>query len=188
MSGLTTATGITATSNITGGAINNSPIGGTTPSTGSFTTVSANTLNVNGNTTVSALTVTGSAVFTTPTSKVQVSNANAAAQFAIEQQSTGDSSMQFLIAGVRAWAIGIDNSDADKFKIAAQNDGFATPAIDIATDGTFTINTSAGFGLINQASSAGAQAATLLNSPVAGNPNFWLEVRINGTIRKIPAW
>lgn len=37
-------------------------------------------------------------------------------------------------------------------------------------------------------SGAGALAGTLNNSPVAGNPAFWLPVSIAGTVRYIPCW
>lgn len=35
---------------------------------------------------------------------------------------------------------------------------------------------------------AGAQAATILNGPVAGNPTKWVPINDNGTIRYLPAW
>lgn len=35
---------------------------------------------------------------------------------------------------------------------------------------------------------AAAQAGTLLNAPVAGNPTKWIAINDNGTVRKIPAW
>jgi hypothetical protein len=36
----------------------------------------------------------------------------------IEQDSTGDALLQFLLTSTRRWVVGIDNSDADKFKIS----------------------------------------------------------------------
>ena len=35
---------------------------------------------------------------------------------------------------------------------------------------------------------AAAQAATLLNSPVVGNPSKWVAIKDNGTTRYIPTW
>ena len=35
---------------------------------------------------------------------------------------------------------------------------------------------------------AGAQAATITNGPLAGNPTKWIPINDNGTIRNIPAW
>lgn len=38
------------------------------------------------------------------------------------------------------------------------------------------------------ANGAGANAGTLLNSPLAGDPTKWIPVNDNGTVRHIPAW
>lgn len=57
------------------------------------------------------------------------SNSSTAPTFTIEQASTGDASMQFVLSGVRAWLMGIDNSDSDKFKIASANNAFATGVV-----------------------------------------------------------
>ena len=38
------------------------------------------------------------------------------------------------------------------------------------------------------ANNAGAQVATILNGPLAGNPTKWVPINDNGTIRNIPAW
>lgn len=51
------------------------------------------------------------------------------------------------------------------------------------TDGTVLIASTVDF-----ADASGAQAATLTNSPVAGNPTKWLTIDDNGTLRRIPAW
>lgn len=67
--------------------------------------------------------------------KVLFSNALTSGNFTIEQQSTGDTQLQFLLSGVRAWVMGIDNSDSDKFKISAANDGFASPLFSMTTAG-----------------------------------------------------
>jgi hypothetical protein len=37
-------------------------------------------------------------------------------------------------------------------------------------------------------SGAGAQIATLTNSPVSGNPTSWIKIVDNGVARYIPAW
>lgn len=47
-------------------------------------------------------------------------------QLQIEQGSTGDSLMEFLLTGTRAYQIGIDNADSDKFKISEGTDGLGT--------------------------------------------------------------
>lgn len=40
----------------------------------------------------------------------------------------------------------------------------------------------------NMQNNAAAQAGTLTNAPVAGNPTKWIPINDNGTIRNIPAW
>jgi hypothetical protein len=40
----------------------------------------------------------------------------------------------------------------------------------------------------NQTNQAAAQAGTLGNAPVAGNPAFWIPVVVNGVNRSIPCW
>jgi hypothetical protein len=45
-----------------------------------------------------------------------------------------------------------------------------------------------GLKLTTQTNGAAAQVGTLNNSPVAGNPAFWLPVTVNGNNRHIPCW
>lgn len=40
----------------------------------------------------------------------------------IEQDGAGDAMLQFLLTGTRRWVLGVDNSDADKFKLASTQD------------------------------------------------------------------
>jgi hypothetical protein len=58
---------------------------------------------------------------TSPISKLHVYQNDAAtsttAGITIEQDSTGDAQLQFLLTGAYRWVQGIDNSDGDKFKI-----------------------------------------------------------------------
>lgn len=62
----------------------------------------------------------------------------------VEQQGTGDASINFLISGVRRWLAGIDNSDGDKFKITTANSGdFESTGLVIQTDGNVGIGNSA---------------------------------------------
>lgn len=62
-----------------------------------------------------------------------VSNVNVTPTFTIEQASTGDAQLQFLLTSTRAWVMGIDNSDGDKFKIALANDDFASTVVSFDT-------------------------------------------------------
>lgn len=45
-----------------------------------------------------------------------------------------------------------------------------------------------GVGFVNAVNTAAAQAGTLTNSPVAGDPTFWIQVSVNGVVKSIPAW
>jgi hypothetical protein len=54
---------------------------------------------------------------------------NTTAGHTIEQAGTGDAVTQYLLTGVQRWVIGIDNSDGDKFKIAAGELGTADKVI-----------------------------------------------------------
>ena len=44
------------------------------------------------------------------------------------------------------------------------------------------------FALTSQTSDAGGATGTLGNSPTAGDPTFWLRIKINGTNVAVPAW
>lgn len=58
----------------------------------------------------------------------------------IEQDGTGDAQLQFLLTATKAYVMGIDNSDSDRFKITTANDGFATAqGIYIASNGAVSI-------------------------------------------------
>ena len=49
----------------------------------------------------------------------------------IEQDGTGDAVMYYLLTGVRRWTVGIDNSDADKYKISKDNFTTAPFQVDV---------------------------------------------------------
>lgn len=61
----------------------------------------------------------------------------------IEQNSTGDAVVQYLLTGGQRWVTGIDNSDADKFKISSTVDVGSNPRITIQTTGEVGIGTAA---------------------------------------------
>lgn len=61
----------------------------------------------------------------------------------------------------------------------------------LATNPTLAGVTIAGDGMLHltgQTSDAGADTATLTNSPATGNPAFWLRISVNGTAVAVPAW
>ena len=59
----------------------------------------------------------------------------------IEQAGAGDAQIHFLLPGATDWAIGIDNSDSDKFKIGYANDLANSNAVTITTTGNVGIGT-----------------------------------------------
>lgn len=66
--------------------------------------------------------------------------------------------------------------------------GAGSVAIDALT-GLLTLGTAQLLATsISLTNNAAAQAATLLNSPTAGNPTKWFPINDNGTTRNIPAW
>ena len=71
---------------------------------------------------------------------VHISNSSTAgAGPTLEQHSSGDIILQFLLTSTRAWVIGIDNSDSDKFKIHSGNSGFADRMMEIDVNGNAVV-------------------------------------------------
>lgn len=68
------------------------------------------------------------------------------------------------------------------------------PALDVTVNGGVTVvvdgatSVTSGLCFLNQTNGAGGQAGTLANSPVLGNPTFWLPVNIGGALKHVPAW
>jgi hypothetical protein len=59
----------------------------------------------------------------------------------VEQAGTGDSSIGFLLSGVRTWSVGVDNSDSDKFIIGSGEDLGTSARIVVDTSGNVGIGT-----------------------------------------------
>ena len=98
-------------------------------------------------------------------------------QFQIEQDGTGDSVMQFLLTATRAWSVGVDNSDSDKFKIASTGtDGWTDTRLTVTTSGNVGIGTNSptaqlellGGGLAIRETDDGNNAAQLYSNTVHG--------------------
>ena len=93
-------------------------------------------------------------------------NDTSAYQSLIEQDSTGDAALQFLLTGVRGWMIGIDNSDSDKFKIS-------TDVNDINDNNAITIDTSGNVGIGTDAPGASLHIERDLNDATADDLGDW---------------
>ena len=64
----------------------------------------------------------------------------------IEQDGTGDAALSFLLTGTKRWRMGIDNNDADKFKIS--------DSTNLASNNRLTIDTSGNVGIGSTAPTA----------------------------------
>lgn len=69
------------------------------------------------------------------------SNVSTTTGLTVEQNSTGDAVVQYLLTGGQRWVTGIDNSDGDKFKISSTADVGANPRVTILTTGEVGIGT-----------------------------------------------
>lgn len=98
----------------------------------------------------------------------------------LEQAGTGDAGFQFLLTGVRAWVFGVDNSDADSFKIAS--------SVDVGTDTIFTLKTG-GDAVFSNAVQVGSLGGTAANGMLryVTSPAHDLEGYINGSWTSLSA-
>jgi hypothetical protein len=61
-------------------------------------------------------------------------------QLMLAQAGTGDSALVWELTGTKAYAMGIDNSDSDKLKIATANNSFSSVALEMTTGGDITLS------------------------------------------------
>lgn len=80
-----------------------------------------------------------------------ISNASTTPQWSLTQASTGDASMRFAVGATRSYAVGIDNSSSDSYKISTAASGSAV----LGTGDLFTMTTA---GAVTLASSLTATA------------------------------
>lgn len=84
---------------------------------------------------------------TAPTSKIHSYESNASTSnsngVTIEQAGTGDALLHFLLTGVQRWTMGIDNSDADKFKLGTNADLGSNNLLTVDTAGNVGVGTTA---------------------------------------------
>ena len=113
-------------------------------------------------------------------------------QILLSQAGTGDSVLDFLLVGTRAWRMGIDNSDADKFKLQpSQTSDFSGAVVTVDVNGNVGIGTSspssrlhvAGALTLDTALSVanGGTGATTLTGVVIGNGTSAFTVKTNPT-------
>jgi hypothetical protein len=92
----------------------------------------------------------------------------------VNQSASGDPYVEFLIAGIVQWRVGLDNSDSDHFKISVTQFGPGQDILDIASSGDIIHNfgnyimTQAGKGIqIKEGSNARMGVATLVGGTIA---------------------
>lgn len=145
-------------------------IGGTTPGSATFTTV----------TTTGNVTVRGNVVQIGPNAAVAGNGGNV-------RLNDDTATLRWLMgllgtAGATSWSLRDVVAGLDRITVNAA--GQATFGIGITVPGGaqfLTTNTALTNG-------AGAGAGTITNAPAAGNPTKWIGINDNGTIRYIPAW
>ena len=62
-------------------------------------------------------------------------NAEVGGTLLIEQAGVGDASIDFLLSGTRNWAVGVDNSDEDRFKLSSAAGLDSETRLQVKTDG-----------------------------------------------------
>ncbi|MBI4068108.1 tail fiber domain-containing protein, partial [Candidatus Kaiserbacteria bacterium] len=117
---------------------------------------------------------------TTPLHLRYSNSATNATGLYIDQAGSGDAMMFFEISGVTNWAMGIDNSDSDKFKIAASNGLGTNPVFTIDTSGNVGIGTTGpSFRLDLEGSEA--DLAISLNNIGTGGRNYRIDSTHNSS-------
>jgi len=107
-------------------------------------------------------------------------------------ESAGTGVGHTLAFGVSAEAWGIESTNNNFIGLTDNTHDIgatgATRPRSIYIGTSIQIEANNGLKLTTQTDGAAAQIGTLNNSPVAGNPAFWLPVTVNGNNRHIPCW
>ena len=106
----------------------------------------------------------------------------AGAGLTVEQDGTGDAVTQYLLTGSQRWVLGIDNSDGDKFKFAADADLNTNSVFTIQTDGNVGVGTASPTSTFEITGAANSRGFLFSTSDVnAGNVPFDISLTDAGT-------
>jgi len=111
---------------------------------------------------------------------VRRNNAEVGGTLLIEQAGVGDASIDFLLSGTRNWAIGVDNSDNDVFRISSTAGLDSEPRITIRTDGNIVLNRNTSISNLEQTNigvAAGIASTAFQIGFVNGNQGY-LRVKV----------
>jgi hypothetical protein len=103
-----------------------------------------------------------------------ISNPSAAASSAIRTligvngAAAGDPSLIFDISGIASFAVGIDNSDSDQFKISRGSSLGTTDVLSVSTGGNVTINAPSSGSVLSIAPIAGAYTLNIAGAVAGG--------------------
>jgi hypothetical protein len=128
--------------------------------------------------------ITGLSPLTSPASPLHVYEDTTAtgtgAGLTIEQDGTGDAVAQWLLTGGTRWVAGIDNSDSDKWKLAANADVGGSPLLTVTTGGLVGIGTaSPSYALHVQEDSSSYQYLQLENATAGTGAGAAMRVSAN---------
>ncbi len=109
---------------------------------------------------------------------------DASAGLIIENDGTGDAQLQWVLSGGQRWVAAIDNSDSDKWKLAANVDVGTNPILTVTTGGNVGINKDApGSPLVVYEDTTTSDATTGLVIEQDGTGNALLQLLTTGLKR-----
>ena len=110
-----------------------------------------------------------------------VDNADTVDSFTIEQDGSGDATMEFLLTGLESYGVGIDNDDGDAFKIDNNGPEFGSAEFEIQADNDVILvkaGGNVGIGTdtpTNLLTVVGSGNIVNISSSTSGDANLYLE-------------
>lgn len=167
-SGNATLTGALTTTGVTSsGAIGGTNITASGTLAGAAASISGNTSSVASS--------SGGTVQVLAQNSSNTANSNARLAASVAGGSAGDASIYYEVSGVQAWAEGIDNSDSDKYKIAASGTLGTNDVLTLTTAGAATLSGSltVANGLTVSAGTIAMATVPILANRQGGSASDW---------------